>query len=57
MKDGKADGVLNSQENVEALTEWSSWKEHTDPNTSGTAFPGGTGCPDLDRQLDVPRFQ
>lgn len=41
MKDGKADGVLNSAENVEALTEWSSWKDYTDPNTSGTAFQEG----------------
>ncbi|MFB0833425.1 ABC transporter substrate-binding protein [Arthrobacter halodurans] len=39
IKDGVADGVLNSPENVAALTEWASWKEHTDPNTSGSAFP------------------
>lgn len=41
MKDGKADGVLNSQENVDALEEWASWKEFADPNTSGSAFPDG----------------
>jgi multiple sugar transport system substrate-binding protein len=41
VRDGAADGVLNSAENVEALEEWASWKEHTDPNTSGTAFPDG----------------
>ncbi len=41
MKDGKADGVLNSQENVEALEEWASWREFADPNTAGSAFPNG----------------
>jgi multiple sugar transport system substrate-binding protein len=41
MKDGKADGVLNSQENVQALEEWASWREFADPNTSGTAFQDG----------------
>ncbi|WP_434994712.1 ABC transporter substrate-binding protein [Arthrobacter sp. Ld5] len=41
MKDGKADGVLNSQENVDALEEWASWREFADPNTSGSAFPDG----------------
>ncbi|WP_104168197.1 ABC transporter substrate-binding protein [Arthrobacter sp. SX1312] len=41
MKDGKADGVLNSTENVEALKEWASWREFADPNTSGSAFQDG----------------
>ncbi|GAA1343240.1 sugar ABC transporter substrate-binding protein [Arthrobacter roseus] len=41
IKDGKAEGVINSQENVDALKQWASWKEYADPNTSGTAFPEG----------------
>ncbi len=41
MKDGKADGVLNSDDNVKALEEWASWREFADPNTSGSAFPDG----------------
>lgn len=41
IKDGKAEGVVNSQENVDALKQWASWKEYADPNTSGTAFPEG----------------
>jgi multiple sugar transport system substrate-binding protein len=41
LKDGEAVGVLNSPENVEALEEWASWKQYTDPNTTGTAFPDG----------------
>lgn len=38
MKDGKAEGVINSSTNVEALQEWSSWKPYTDPNTDGSAL-------------------
>lgn len=41
IKDGTAEGVINSEENVAALEEWASWKEYTDPNTSGSAFPDG----------------
>ncbi|GAA1135880.1 extracellular solute-binding protein [Nesterenkonia lutea] len=41
MLDGEAEGVLNSQQNVDALERWASWKEFADPNTSGTAFPDG----------------
>ncbi|MCH8571624.1 extracellular solute-binding protein [Nesterenkonia sp. AY15] len=41
LKDGKAEGVLNSEENVQALEAWASWREYADPNTSGTAFPDG----------------
>lgn len=41
IRDGKADGVLNSQKNVDALKEWASWREFADPNTSGNAFPEG----------------
>ncbi len=41
LKDGKAEGVINSDENVDALTTWASWKEFADPNTSGSNFPEG----------------
>ncbi len=39
--DGKAEGVINSSTNVEALEEWVSWKPFTDPNTGGTALQDG----------------
>lgn len=38
IKDGTAEGVINSPANVEALEEWASWKPYTDPNTDGSAL-------------------
>ncbi|WP_243076566.1 extracellular solute-binding protein [Microbacterium sp. SS28] len=41
IEDGKAAGVLDSAESVDALTSFASWKEYTDPNADGNAFTEG----------------
>ncbi|MER5220907.1 ABC transporter substrate-binding protein [Streptomyces flaveus] len=41
LKDGKAEGVLDSPETVSALKTFQSWKSDVDPNTDGNAFAKG----------------
>lgn len=38
---GTSAGVLDSAESIDALTAFASWKEFTDPNADGNAFPEG----------------
>ncbi|WP_225859053.1 ABC transporter substrate-binding protein, partial [Streptomyces albicerus] len=41
LKDGKAEGALDSPETVSALKTLQSWKSDVDPNTDGNAFAKG----------------
>ncbi|WP_328773197.1 ABC transporter substrate-binding protein [Streptomyces sp. NBC_00286] len=41
LKDGKAEGALDSPEAVSALKTFQSWKSSVDPNTDGNAFAKG----------------
>ncbi|GAA2635233.1 sugar ABC transporter substrate-binding protein [Streptomyces vastus] len=41
LKDGKAEGALDSPETVSALKTFQSWKSDVDPNTDGNAFAKG----------------
>ena len=38
---GKAAGTLDSPESVKALSDFASWKQYSDPNADGNAFPDG----------------
>lgn len=39
IEDGKAEGVLDSTESVQALTDFATWKPFVDANADGKAFP------------------
>lgn len=41
LKDGKAEGAIDSPETVSALKTFQSWKSDVDPNTDGNAFAKG----------------
>ncbi len=39
--DGTSEGVLDSPESVQALTDFAAWKPYVDSNADGNAFPDG----------------
>ncbi|MFI9752843.1 ABC transporter substrate-binding protein [Streptomyces collinus] len=41
LKDGKAEGALDSPKTVSAMKTFQSWKPYVDPNTDGNAFAKG----------------
>lgn len=41
LKDGKAEGALDTPAVVSAMKTFQSWKTHVDPNTDGNAFASG----------------
>lgn len=41
IKDGKAEGALDSQTAVDAMSTFASWRQYVDPDTDGQAFQTG----------------
>lgn len=41
IEDGKAAGAVDSDASVQALTDFASWKDYSDPNSDGNAFVDG----------------
>ncbi|HWI31995.1 MAG TPA: extracellular solute-binding protein [Microbacterium sp.] len=41
IKDGKAEGALDSDAAVDAMTTFASWRQYVDPDTDGQAFHSG----------------